>query len=63
MAYLVELKIECDVMGCCSRAMVELRDWRNEARGRFCRKHGRRRLKEREQWEKKNPDLKWVIGV
>lgn len=55
MAYLVDLKITCDAPYCSSRAVVELRDWINETRGRYCRAHGKKALREREKLEKANP--------
>jgi hypothetical protein len=58
MAYLLDLQMVCDVAECRSRAVVELRDWRNESRGRFCRKHGQQRLRERGKFERDNPKLR-----
>lgn len=55
MAYLVDIKTICADRLCTSRATVELRDWLNESRGRFCRKHGKQNLRDREKYEKDNP--------
>ena len=58
MAYLVDIQTQCDTSGRSGRAAVELLDWRNESRGRFCRKCGRRKLNERNRFEKANPGAK-----
>ena len=58
MAYLVDIAVHCDVAGCNSRAVAELFDWRNESRGRFCRNHGKQKLRERQAFEKNNPDMR-----
>lgn len=58
MAYLIEIQTQCDSTGCCGRAAVELRDWNNESRGRFCRKCGRRKLAERKRFEEQNAKLR-----
>lgn len=58
MAYLIDIGVDCDAPGCSSLAIVELYDWRNESRGRFCRRHGKQKLRERERFEKTNPDMR-----
>jgi len=58
MAYLLDINIQCDEAGCTIRAIKELRDWRNDSRGHFCRNHAKQRLRERERFEKNNPNLR-----
>lgn len=58
MAYLLDIKTTCEAAGCCSRASVELRDWLNESRGQFCKKHGKQKLAERNRFEKENHKLR-----
>lgn len=51
MAYLAEMPSQCSKEGCRSKATVELRDWENYSRGRFCRPHGKKALKSRQEYE------------
>jgi hypothetical protein len=55
MAYLQDLKVSCDRTPCGKTAVVQLKDWRNESRGRFCRAHGKRALADRQHFENANP--------
>lgn len=58
MAYLIEIILGCDTLGCKSRAVVTLKDWRNEERGRYCRKCGKAQLAKRQKFEDENPSLR-----
>ena len=44
MAYLQELRMECNARGCRRETVVEAYDNRNKPAGKFCRKHGRKQL-------------------
>lgn len=55
MAYLVSLSLRCNADRCTSKYSVQLFDWINESRGKFCKKHGKQMLAEREKFEKENP--------
>lgn len=54
MAYLLEISIKCEYCHV-GLARVALYDYRNELRGRYCKKCGKRILKEREKYERENP--------
>ena len=58
MAYLVTLNLKCQWYnggwyngGCDKTAIVSLRDWHNESRGKFCKRHGEKALSERSKFE------------
>lgn len=55
MAYLRDIGQQCEASGCTKRAAVELFDYRNESRGRYCRACGGVRKRSREDFEKRNP--------
>ena len=51
MAYLMKLTIRCNEPGCTKRATVQLFDWINESRGKYCSPHGNKKLKDRNEFE------------
>ena len=51
MAYLNKLSIKCNDYTCRSAATVQLVDWINERRGRYCARHGKAALRERQAFE------------
>lgn len=54
MAYLIQIKVTCDnaVRSCSKRATVEVFDYRNESRGKYCTPCGKKVLAERERFER-----------
>ena len=48
MAYMKELNIKCN---CGKQAVVEVFNTRNGSMGKFCREHGKRKLRETQRYE------------
>lgn len=51
MAYLVNLDEQCRMDDCSSKATVEVRTFRNEVYGKYCKRHGGLVLKQVEDYE------------
>lgn len=55
MAYLTPYAVQCQMYGCRAKASVELHNRYNEMMGRFCKRHGDKRLTELQDSETKQP--------